>query len=439
MDTGAQPPPPSPSSDPVLSELRRRGLEPQYLRLFDAEGQARGDLPPGFAHLSDAAAGGADTPLARWLRALPPPRLAEVLRHEHMGKPRLPLTAAELEADFDLLPPASAATLAAEAAAAARAVRAAAAPTPSPPPKTQPPLLAAVAPEPGGSSSLSSSSSAAPSLRLRLAAVAPPPDPYAELSVAAAAALREEDAVLSTLLDGNALVAQLWGPALHSRFNTEILGRALDKLRTLRWEPWLLEMARHKYDASAAEAPPFEAWARDKARPAHWANPFLSKITEGNCEALGVPDYFKFVKKPMDLTRMQERLSKGGYEAPDAFFEDAQLVVRNCKVYNGPDVARRPPHVFPEPAAAGANFGPATIYGMAFDLDAEVAKLQAPVRACFEQLRRLERRRAVDSLLSAMREDLRLRFAGYLAPEFQARLRDATAEWAKRHGINVLK
>ena len=89
------------NSDPVLDELKRRGLLSQYLRLFNADGPV--PLPTGFADISDAVA--SNTSLARWMRALPPSRLADVLGHAYMGKPRIALTAAELDADFDLFPP----------------------------------------------------------------------------------------------------------------------------------------------------------------------------------------------------------------------------------------------------------------------------------------------------------------------------------------------
>ena len=79
-------------ADPVLSAMRERGLLAQYERLFEdalAGGAApplARELPPGFAHVTEAAlaaqaaapGGGADAaaaaasgPLAQWLRALP--------------------------------------------------------------------------------------------------------------------------------------------------------------------------------------------------------------------------------------------------------------------------------------------------------------------------------------------------------------------------------
>ena len=100
--------------NPVVDELTRRGLLAHFERLFDEEDLPR-DLPPAFAVAPVPAA------VADWLRLLPPPRLEPLLRHEYMGKPRLPLSAAECEADFDILPGASSEQLAAEVAAAAAA------------------------------------------------------------------------------------------------------------------------------------------------------------------------------------------------------------------------------------------------------------------------------------------------------------------------------
>ncbi|GAB9473270.1 hypothetical protein Gpo141_00010425 [Globisporangium polare] len=63
-------------------------------------------------------------------------------------------------------------------------------------------------------------------------------------------------------------------------------------------------------------------------------NPFISKITRENCKRLGVPNYFDFVKEPMDLTRMKEKVEKAEYVRIEQFTSDIKLMVANAKTFN---------------------------------------------------------------------------------------------------------
>ncbi|XP_056642020.1 uncharacterized protein LOC130448611 [Diorhabda sublineata] len=47
------------------------------------------------------------------------------------------------------------------------------------------------------------------------------------------------------------------------------------------------------------------------------------------------PNYYSIIRKPMDLQRMEERLESGYYKSFDKFRGDFQLIVDNCKLYNG--------------------------------------------------------------------------------------------------------
>jgi len=47
-----------------------------------------------------------------------------------------------------------------------------------------------------------------------------------------------------------------------------------------------------------------------------------------------VPDYYEVVKNPMDFKTMGEKLKAGKYKSIDAFVEDVQLIIDNCKSYN---------------------------------------------------------------------------------------------------------
>lgn len=51
--------------------------------------------------------------------------------------------------------------------------------------------------------------------------------------------------------------------------------------------------------------------------------------------ALGIPDYFDIVKRPMDLGTICKNLEKGGkYRGSRDVYEDVQLVWTNCRIYN---------------------------------------------------------------------------------------------------------
>ncbi|KAG5892916.1 hypothetical protein JTB14_006231 [Gonioctena quinquepunctata] len=47
------------------------------------------------------------------------------------------------------------------------------------------------------------------------------------------------------------------------------------------------------------------------------------------------PNYYTVIRKPMDLQRMEERLDSGYYKSYSKFRADFQLIVDNCRLYNG--------------------------------------------------------------------------------------------------------
>lgn len=49
------------------------------------------------------------------------------------------------------------------------------------------------------------------------------------------------------------------------------------------------------------------------------------------------PNYYSIIRKPMDLQRMEERLDSGYYKSFSRFRGDFQLIVDNCRLYNGVD------------------------------------------------------------------------------------------------------
>ncbi|CCA68335.1 related to putative histone acetylase [Serendipita indica DSM 11827] len=50
-----------------------------------------------------------------------------------------------------------------------------------------------------------------------------------------------------------------------------------------------------------------------------------------------VPDYYEFIKNPMDLHTMQTKLEGGKYAQVDAFVADVRAIVENCLLYNPQD------------------------------------------------------------------------------------------------------
>ncbi|KAI5799988.1 Bromodomain-containing protein [Geopyxis carbonaria] len=64
---------------------------------------------------------------------------------------------------------------------------------------------------------------------------------------------------------------------------------------------------------------------------AEYAFPFYAPVDP---VALNIPDYFKIVKKPMDLSTIQEKLKTNSYEDSNEFEEDIRLMFNNCYKFN---------------------------------------------------------------------------------------------------------
>lgn len=58
--------------------------------------------------------------------------------------------------------------------------------------------------------------------------------------------------------------------------------------------------------------------------------PFLQPVNREE-----VPDYYEFIKEPMDLSTMEIKLENNKYEKMEDFIYDLRLVCNNCRVYNG--------------------------------------------------------------------------------------------------------
>ncbi|KAK0634447.1 hypothetical protein B0T17DRAFT_611459 [Bombardia bombarda] len=51
--------------------------------------------------------------------------------------------------------------------------------------------------------------------------------------------------------------------------------------------------------------------------------------------ALNIPSYHKIIKKPMDLSTMSQKMAAGEYPSAKEFEKDFDLIVKNCRTFNG--------------------------------------------------------------------------------------------------------
>lgn len=58
--------------------------------------------------------------------------------------------------------------------------------------------------------------------------------------------------------------------------------------------------------------------------------PFIDPVEEEYA-----PRYYSVIAKPMDLQRMEDKLDAGQYHTFTDFKTDFQLIVHNCRQYNG--------------------------------------------------------------------------------------------------------
>jgi len=61
------------------------------------------------------------------------------------------------------------------------------------------------------------------------------------------------------------------------------------------------------------------------------AEPFLMPV---DWKALGLQDYPKIIKKPIDLASITRKVEEKQYQTFEDFFGDIQLIWDNCKLYN---------------------------------------------------------------------------------------------------------
>ncbi|EIW64876.1 Bromodomain-containing protein [Trametes versicolor FP-101664 SS1] len=94
--------------------------------------------------------------------------------------------------------------------------------------------------------------------------------------------------------------------------------------------------AKAPRDAATAEQLKFcEKLWKDLHQKQHYtiAHPFYEPVDPVK---MGIPEYPKVVKKPMDLATMKKKLDAGEYSTAEKFREDFRLMVKNCMTFNPP-------------------------------------------------------------------------------------------------------
>ncbi|KAK2593665.1 histone acetyltransferase [Conoideocrella luteorostrata] len=107
---------------------------------------------------------------------------------------------------------------------------------------------------------------------------------------------------------------------------TPIDPMSIPAIRATGWCPAMDEMSR-----APRHGPHFNELRRVlyQIQNHKQAWPFLNPVNRDE-----VPDYYKVIKNPMDLTTIEERLNRDTYDTPKDFFSDVKLVFDNCRQYN---------------------------------------------------------------------------------------------------------
>jgi hypothetical protein len=63
-------------------------------------------------------------------------------------------------------------------------------------------------------------------------------------------------------------------------------------------------------------------------------NPFRIVIDRDNCASIGAPDYFDVIRIPMNLTYIQQKVSRMQYDTMQGLFADVDLMIENAISYN---------------------------------------------------------------------------------------------------------
>lgn len=101
---------------------------------------------------------------------------------------------------------------------------------------------------------------------------------------------------------------------------------SIPAVRETGWSPDMDELAR-----APRHGPHFNELRRFlyQIQNHKQAWPFLKPVDPDE-----VPDYYKVITSPMDLTTIEERLERDSYSTPKELVDDLKLIFKNCRQYN---------------------------------------------------------------------------------------------------------
>ncbi|KAI0383019.1 histone acetyltransferase GCN5 [Hypomontagnella monticulosa] len=101
---------------------------------------------------------------------------------------------------------------------------------------------------------------------------------------------------------------------------------SIPAIRATGWSPDMDKLAREP-----RRGPHFNQLRRvlSQIQNHKQAWPFLNPVNRDE-----VPDYYKVIESPMDLSTMEERLHQDKYQVPKDLIDDLKLIFSNCRSYN---------------------------------------------------------------------------------------------------------
>ncbi|KAE8149250.1 GCN5-related histone actyltransferase [Aspergillus avenaceus] len=101
---------------------------------------------------------------------------------------------------------------------------------------------------------------------------------------------------------------------------------SIPAIRAAGWSPDMDKLAREpRHGPHFNELRHF--LSKMQAHKQAW--PFLTPVSKDE-----VPDYYKVIESPMDLSTMEERLENDSYSTPKDLVNDLKLIFSNCRKYN---------------------------------------------------------------------------------------------------------
>mmetsp|Transcript_103433 Transcript_103433/g.299262 ORF Transcript_103433/g.299262 Transcript_103433/m.299262 type:complete len:346 (-) Transcript_103433:348-1385(-) len=142
-------------------------------------------------------------------------------------------------------------------------------------------------------------------------------------------AQQAEEARLRAELDAQRKQARQWEETRKKREEAERRRREEESIAAMRRRTESPQQALHKIIE-----PVFKKLWDMEFQNLGGTNPFRIVIDRDNCAAIGAPDYFDIITTPMNLTYIQNKVSKMQYSTLQSFFGDIDLMISNAIKYN---------------------------------------------------------------------------------------------------------